>query len=70
MALQARAAAVAVVAILVVSGCSVVVGGRAVGASGQSGGAPSAPVKHPPARAQDLLLQAGADASALTALPV
>ncbi|HEX5254945.1 MAG TPA: hypothetical protein VFW69_13935 [Mycobacterium sp.] len=72
MALQARAAAVAVVAMLALSGCSVVVGGRAVGASGQSGGAPSAPVRHPPARAQDLLLQTGDDTpfGAATAIPV
>ncbi|OBF61248.1 hypothetical protein A5753_18605 [Mycobacterium sp. 852002-51971_SCH5477799-a] len=69
MALQARVAALAVVAMLVLSGCSVVVGGRAVRASGQSGAAPSAPVK---VRAQDLLLHSGDDTpfGAATPIPV
>lgn len=72
MALRARAAAVAVAAMLALSGCNVVVGGRAIGASGQSGRAPSAPVKHPTPRAQDLLLQTGDDTpfGAATAMPV
>lgn len=72
MALQARAAALAVVAMLVLSGCSVVVGGRAVGAPGRSGAAPSTPVKRPTGRAQDLLLQTGDDTpfGAATAIPV
>src|SRR5690349_8961931 len=72
MALQARAAALAVAAMLALSGCSVVVGGRAVGASGQPRGAPSSPLRHPTARAQDLLLQTGDDTpfGAATAMPV
>jgi hypothetical protein len=71
MALQERAAALAVVAMLALSGCSVVVGGRAVGAPGHSA-APSAPVKHPQPRAQDLLLATGevTPFGAATAMPV
>ncbi|BBY36522.1 putative lipoprotein LprH [Mycobacterium mantenii] len=72
MALQARVAAVAVVAMLALGGCSAVVGGRAVRASGQSGGATSTTVKPPQARAQDLLLQSGDDTpfGAASAMPV
>jgi hypothetical protein len=70
MALQARAAALAVVAVLALSGCNVVVGGRAVGASGPSKEAPSAPVKHPTVRAQDLLLRTGDDTPFGPATPI
>lgn len=70
MALQARVAAAAVVAMLALGGCSAVVGGRAVRAMGQS--APSTTVKPPQARAQDLLLQSGDDTpfGAASAMPV
>ncbi|OBB94480.1 hypothetical protein [Mycobacterium sp. 852002-40037_SCH5390672] len=64
MALQAPVAAVAAVglaAMLALSGCSAVVGGRAVRASGQSGGTPPTTVKRPPSHAPDLLLQSGND---------
>ena len=72
MALQARVAALAVVAMLALSGCSPVVEGRALRASGQSDGSPSSTLKHPPAGAQDLLLQNGDDTpfGAATAIPV
>lgn len=72
MALQARVAVAAVVAVLALGGCDAVVGGRAVRASGQSGASTSAPVKRPPARAQGLLLQSGDDTpfGAPAAIPV
>lgn len=72
MALQARVAAVVVVAMLALCGCSAVVAGRAVRAPGQSGESPTTTVKHPHVSAHDLLLQSGDDTpfGAATAIPV
>lgn len=72
MALQARVAALAVLTVLALGGCDPVVGGRAVRAADQPGAAPSATVKRPLARAQDLLLQSGDDTpfGAAAAIPV
>lgn len=72
MALQARVAAVLAAALLTLSGCSAVVGGRAVRASGQSAATPTTTVKRPPSHAQDLLLRSGDDTplGAAGAIPV
>lgn len=72
MALQARVAAVVAVAMLALSGCSAVVTGRAVRASGQSVETSPTTVKHPQPQARDLLLHSGDDTpfGAASAMPV
>lgn len=72
MALQARVAAAAAVAVLALGGCDAVVGGRALRASGQSAATPTTTMKRPPSHAQDLLLRSGDDTplGAAGAIPV